>query len=91
MQTPLYLNCFSGIVARDDRTPRQESLVRSHHLSRHDFGKVSGYTANSLARCDSGNSLRDLLFLLSAFGLGFFWELRRVEKRQLPAGQIEFH
>ena len=36
-------------------------------------------------------TLRDLLFLLSAFGLGFFWELRRVEKRQLAAGQIEFH
>jgi len=36
-------------------------------------------------------TLRDLLFLLSAFGLGFFWELRRVERRQLPVGQIEFH
>ena len=28
-------------------------------------------------------TLRDLLFLLSAFGLGFFWELRRVERWQL--------
>jgi hypothetical protein len=36
-------------------------------------------------------TLRDLLFLLSAFGLGFFWELRRVERQQLPADQIEFH
>ncbi|MGC2464500.1 MAG: hypothetical protein WA517_04835 [Candidatus Acidiferrum sp.] len=36
-------------------------------------------------------TLRDLLFLLSAFGLGFFWELRRVERRQLPASQSEFH
>ena len=36
-------------------------------------------------------TLRDVLFLLSAFGLGFFWELRRVERRQLPAAKIEFH
>ncbi len=36
-------------------------------------------------------TLRDLLFLLSAFGLGFFWELRRVERGQLPAAKIEFH
>lgn len=36
-------------------------------------------------------TLRDLLFLFSAFGLGFFWELRRAERRPLPATQTEFH
>jgi len=35
--------------------------------------------------------LTDLLFLVSAFGLGFFWELRRLERRQLPPAQSELH
>ena len=35
-------------------------------------------------------TLTDLLFLVSAFGLGFFWELRR-QRRQLPPAQSELH
>jgi hypothetical protein len=35
-------------------------------------------------------TLTELLFLLSAFALGFFWELRRVNRRHLPPAQSEF-
>ena len=36
-------------------------------------------------------TLTDLLFMVSAFGLGFFWELRRLERLRLPPAQRELH
>ena len=36
-------------------------------------------------------TLTDLLFLVSAFGLGFFWELWRIERQRLPSAQNKLH
>jgi membrane-associated protease RseP (regulator of RpoE activity) len=87
-----FKSALVGIIAMFEICVVIPALVTLVHLSLFLFrGMQSGGAGIAFGPVTwHAPTLRDLLFLLSAFGLGFFWELWRVERRQLPASQIEF-